>query len=154
MHVWRRISSSRDESSWRWWESASASAVERFYNYRKISWDDGIEQHRSPLADLFFASHNPSRHLPSFTSLLSFHSKMKFQATVIAASLCAIAATPAFGKPINRNAAGLQERQTLADTSNELQDGPCKEVFFIFARGSTEPGNMVRLWLTYISVVR
>ncbi|PMD27035.1 carbohydrate esterase family 5 protein [Hyaloscypha hepaticicola] len=51
-------------------------------------------------------------------------------------------ATPAFGKPINNNAARLQARQTLVETSNELEDGPCKDVFFIFARGSTEPGNM------------
>lgn len=73
---------------------------------------------------------------------------MKFQATVVVASLCAIAATPAFGKPINNNAARLQARQTLVETSNELEEGPCKDVFFIFARGSTEPGNMVRLRMT------
>jgi cutinase len=69
---------------------------------------------------------------------------MKFQSTVIAAFLCAVATTPVLSKPIN-DAARLQARQTLSETSNELEDGPCKEVFFIFARGSTEPGNMVSL---------
>jgi cutinase len=69
---------------------------------------------------------------------------MKFQSTAITAFLCAVAATPVLSKPIN-SAARLQARQTLSDTSNELEDGPCKEVFFIFARGSTESGNMVSL---------
>jgi hypothetical protein len=35
--------------------------------------------------------------------------------------------------------AGLEKRQMSA---NDLQRA-CKEVIFIFARGSTEPGNMV-----------
>ncbi|KAF2167806.1 carbohydrate esterase family 5 protein [Zasmidium cellare ATCC 36951] len=29
-----------------------------------------------------------------------------------------------------------------SSTSDELQDGDCRDVIFIFARGSTEPGNM------------
>jgi hypothetical protein len=36
-------------------------------------------------------------------------------------------------------AAKLQRRQMNAD---EVKNGSCKEVIFIFARGSTEPGNM------------
>jgi hypothetical protein len=35
--------------------------------------------------------------------------------------------------------AGLVKRQT----SNDLKSGGCKKAVFIFARGSTEPGNMV-----------
>lgn len=67
---------------------------------------------------------------------------MQFPFVVISGLLCALAATPAFSKPVK---AGnhLKARQT--ETSNELEDGPCKEVFFIFARGSTEPGNMASL---------
>lgn len=65
---------------------------------------------------------------------------MKFQ-TAITTFLCAIA-TPVLSSPI-RDVARLEARQS--STSNELVDGACKEVFFIFARGSTEPGNMVSL---------
>jgi len=38
------------------------------------------------------------------------------------------------------NAGLLEKRQTSA---NDLTRGTCKEVILIFARGSTEPGNMV-----------
>jgi cutinase len=62
--------------------------------------------------------------------------KMKFQSAAIT-TLFALAATPVLSNPI--------KARQLAETSNDLENGPCKEVFFIFARGSTEPGNMVSL---------
>ena len=54
---------------------------------------------------------------------------MKFQSFVTSAFIGAAIASP------------LARRQS--DESDELQNGACKDVTFIFARGSTEPGNMV-----------
>jgi len=64
---------------------------------------------------------------------------MKFQSAAITAFLCAIAASPVLSNPI-QDTTRLKVRQTA--TSTELEDGPCKEVFFIFARGTLESGNM------------
>jgi len=52
---------------------------------------------------------------------------------LIVAFISAIAATPVPNH--------LQARQS-SDESDELLNGTCKAVTFIFARGSTEPGNM------------
>jgi cutinase len=68
--------------------------------------------------------------------------KMKFQSTAIAVLLYSIAATPVLSNPI-QDVSRLEARQSA--TSDELKNGACKEVFFIFARGSTETGNMVSL---------
>ncbi|KUJ17436.1 cutinase [Mollisia scopiformis] len=57
---------------------------------------------------------------------------MKFQSLAIAAFICTVAATPVPNR--------LEARQT--DESDELVNGACKAVTFIFARGSTESGNM------------
>jgi hypothetical protein len=37
------------------------------------------------------------------------------------------------------------KRQTVGDTANEFVDGGCRDVIFIFSRGSTESGNMVSM---------
>lgn len=37
----------------------------------------------------------------------------------------------------------LQIRQLSSSTSNDVESGSCHDVTFIFARGSTETGNMV-----------
>ncbi|KAI8633560.1 cutinase [Xylariaceae sp. FL1651] len=55
--------------------------------------------------------------------------------TTAIASPVPIPAEPALVKPV------LVERQT-GTISNELTLGPCRDIIFIFARGSTEPGNM------------
>ncbi|KAI0010806.1 carbohydrate esterase family 5 protein [Xylariaceae sp. FL0662B] len=44
-------------------------------------------------------------------------------------------------KSVN-NSAGLSHRETIGTTANEFQDGSCKDVIFIFARGTTEIGNI------------
>ena len=38
----------------------------------------------------------------------------------------------------------LEARQIVGTTANELSSGSCRPVILIFARGSTEPGNLVR----------
>jgi hypothetical protein len=57
---------------------------------------------------------------------------MKFQALLASAFIWAVSASPV---------PELVARQS--SESDELQNGPCRAVTFIFARGSTETGNMV-----------
>jgi cutinase len=67
---------------------------------------------------------------------------MKFFATVsLLAGLGAALPTALEVVPTEE---GIQARQTSSDTRNELQTGgTCPPVIFIFARGSTESGNLV-----------
>lgn len=65
---------------------------------------------------------------------------MKPSFLALVAGLTVVGAMPTTYSTVDE----LQERQ-IETTSNDLKDGPCKDVTFIMARGSTEEGNMVRL---------
>ena len=58
---------------------------------------------------------------------------MKVQSIIASAFIWAAAANPVPNTLVARQ----------SSESDELEDGPCKAVTFIFARGSTEAGNMV-----------
>jgi cutinase len=67
---------------------------------------------------------------------------MKFFAAVsLLAGLGAALPAPLEAAPVEHD---IEARQLLGDTRNELQTGgACPPVIFIFARGSTESGNLV-----------
>jgi cutinase len=67
---------------------------------------------------------------------------MKFFATVsLFAGLGAALPTAREAVPVEE---GIEARQLFGNTRNELQNGGnCPSVIFIFARGSTESGNLV-----------
>jgi hypothetical protein len=64
--------------------------------------------------------------------------KMMFQ-HLIALAFIGLAAAHPLGE------ADIVARDGLSSTSNSLKEGSCKDVTLIFARGSTEVGNMVRI---------
>lgn len=72
---------------------------------------------------------------------------MKYSIVALFAGLVAVSAAPTTLESLDERQletaySALAPRQQ-GITSNELKDGPCKDVTFIMARGSTEPGNMV-----------
>lgn len=95
---------------------------------------------------LHFSSAAPR---PSFQVKSSFDFpnptvNMKFLQVLAAAGV--VTALPAAVPAVDVQVAEIEARQ-LGSTSNELESGSssaCPSVIFIFARASTEPGNMVR----------
>lgn len=59
---------------------------------------------------------------------------MKFCSPILLASL-------ALASPLALQA---EKRQTVRSTANEFKRGGCNDIIFVWARGSTEIGNMVR----------
>ena len=64
---------------------------------------------------------------------------MKFTTSASLASLLAVALAAPPTTPLALTARHLEKRQSM----NEFTKGGCKKAIFIFARGSTEPGNVV-----------
>ncbi len=81
--------------------------------------------------------------LPVYPSHLHLESlTMKFFATV--SLLAGLGAALPTALEVIPTEEGIQARQTSSSTRNELQTGgTCPPVIFIFARGSTESGNLV-----------
>lgn len=79
---------------------------------------------------------------------------MRVTATIVSVLFASLS----LGSPINVEVrdpevvAELEARQFTGTgvTANELKNGPCKPVTYIFARGSTELGNLVSLVNTKI----
>lgn len=46
-------------------------------------------------------------------------------------------------RQLGLNRASIQGRQSAGTTENEFLEGGCRDVIFIFARGSTQDGNIV-----------
>ena len=69
---------------------------------------------------------------------------MKIQSLIVSAlaAVAVAAPQPAVTESIDADALPALIARA-ADTSDDLKSGACKEVTFIFARGSTESGNMV-----------
>ncbi|RDW63299.1 cutinase-3 [Coleophoma cylindrospora] len=67
---------------------------------------------------------------------------MKFQYITIAALASMTMATPVPNAAIVEASRLELEARQSGDTSNDLVNGLCRKVTFIFARGSTESGNM------------
>ena len=66
---------------------------------------------------------------------------MRFFTAFLATLAVTASAAPAADLELSK-AIELEKRQT-ATTSNEFTRFGCRNVLFFFARGSTEPGNMV-----------
>ena len=75
---------------------------------------------------------------------------MKFFAAFLATLAVTALAAPAADVELTK-AIELEKRQT-AITSNEFTRFGCRNVLFFFARGSTEPGNMVSSQCSLICV--
>ncbi|KAL4961625.1 cutinase-domain-containing protein [Aspergillus stella-maris] len=60
--------------------------------------------------------------------------------TILLAALATLAVANPLPQPDVDGTMTLERRQSM--TSNDLEDGKCADVAFIFARGSTETGNM------------
>ena len=55
------------------------------------------------------------------------------------AGLASLLAATAIAAPTEM----IEARQAVGNTANELESGACRPLILIFARGSTQPGNLV-----------
>jgi hypothetical protein len=77
----------------------------------------------------------------TYTTRIGYSTHLSY--TMKTASILTSLAALAVALPIDEASMNVK-RQLGSSTSNELTRGSCKAITFIFARGSTETGNMVR----------
>lgn len=125
----------------------------------RLSWVIGPLDIRFPpplhLALLKYASGTPSYECSSSSSPLCFLASSfritKMKSVLLASVFTALAAAAPVPNVIAGDVNGLEARQFgmgmgMGMTRNDLESGSgtCPKAIFIFARGSTEQGNMVR----------
>lgn len=88
-------------------------------------------------------------------STMKFLALASLLATVAIASPIAITLPEAEGSPVAFHEVdeSIVKRQGVGSTANELENGACRRITFIFARGSTEPGNLVCVFLQLFTLL-
>lgn len=104
---------------------------------KRLSFHSPASPHNRLFSSLLYNPSSPSFSFdfPKRFDRLPASSKMKFAAAALFTALV----TLAVAAPVDVE---LERRQAL-DTSNDFVNGGCKDIVMLYARASTEPGNIV-----------